>query len=84
MICKECDFEGNVYYEKLQNIFRDSNGLIQDIYLESIKQIERADSNYESREKFSYMYDQKKFMFGKVSGYIHINAHKLKTIGGSK
>ena len=57
MICKECDFEGNVYYEKLQNMFRDSNGLIRDIYLESIKQIERTDSNYESREKFSYMYD---------------------------
>lgn len=56
MFTQECYLERNLYFEKLKKMFCGSEGLIKDIYLESIKQIEHIEVNCEYEEKFTYMY----------------------------
>lgn len=56
MFAENCDYEGNLYFEKLRNMFCESEGLIKDIYLESIRHIKSLESNCEYEEKLTYMY----------------------------
>lgn len=56
MIRQGCEAEKEIYKTKLQEMFGSADGLIKDIYIEVIKQIEFAELNIEYENKYTYMY----------------------------
>lgn len=56
MISRGYYVEKDMYYEKLKNMFFNADGLIKDIYLESIKCIESTKMNSVNENKYTYMY----------------------------
>lgn len=53
LLSKECFVEKDMYCERLKNMFCESEGLIKDIYIESLLQIEKNNS---FKRKYTYMY----------------------------
>ena len=53
LLSKECFVEKDMYCERLKNMFCESEGLIKDIYSESLLQIKKNNS---FKRKYTYMY----------------------------
>lgn len=56
MFSKECFAEENMYCESLKNMFCEAEGLIKDIYSESLMRIESIETSSVFEEKYTYMY----------------------------
>lgn len=56
MFIKEYHPESVIYFEKMKSMFCESEGLIKEIYLESLSHVECIESNCEYEDKFTYMY----------------------------